>query len=333
MINRRAHFPRFQQWLWLVILTLPVVACDGNRSPDSANTTNRPASRIITLAPHLTELVYSAGAGDRLVGVVRYSDFPAAALELPRIGDAFRLDHEAIVGLDPDLILAWESGTPNEIVDRLEQLDHRVIAIGSGSLDGVAGSLRTIGRLAGTRQHAEAAATAFEVSLGEIRAATAGRTPVTVFYQVSAQPLFTISRRHVIGKAIELCGGRNLFGDLAELSPSISPETVIEAAPEVIIATRYSDDVSSANPLAVWRQWISIPAVRDGNLFLVDANLMTRPSVRMLDGVRELCAKISLAREKMASTPFSPTAARSVPLAGSVRGQRRTAGPTTGSDT
>jgi len=284
--------------LLLVVLSLLVSACGGDRSSDPPGTTNRPASRIITLAPHLTELVFSAGAGNRLVGVVEYSDFPAAALELPRIGDAFRLDHEAIVGLDPDLILAWESGTPPEVIDRLEQLGNRVVALDAGSLDEVADSIRMIGRLAGTERHAEAAATAFEVALNEIRAVVAGRAAVTVFYQVSAQPLFTISRRHVIGEAIELCGGRNVFGGLVELSPAISPEAVIDAAPEAIIGARYSADMSTPNPLAVWRQWTSIPAVRNGNLFLVDANLMTRPSVRILDGVRELCEKISVARTK-----------------------------------
>jgi len=284
--------------LLLVILSLLVSACGGDRSSDPPVTTDRPASRIITLSPHLTELVFSAGAGNWLVGVVEYSDFPAAALELPRIGDAFRLDHETIVGLDPDLILAWESGTPHEVIDRLEQLGYRVIALESRSLDGVADSLRTIGRLAGTERYAEAAATAFEVSLNEIRAVVTGRVAVTVFYQVSAQPLFTISRRHVIGEAIELCGGRNVFGGLVELSPAISPEAVIDAAPEVIIGARYSAGASTPNPLAVWRQWTSIPAVRNGNLFLVDANLMTRPSVRILDGVRELCEKISVARIK-----------------------------------
>ena len=284
-----------------VVLTLLVVACDSDRPPDSTDTTNRPASRIITLAPHLTELVFSAGAGNRLVGVVEYSDFPLAALELPRIGDAFRLDHEVIVGLDPDLVLAWKSGTPREAIDRLEQLGHRVVVLEAESLDEVANSLRAIGRLAGTERHAEAAATAFEGSLDKIRMATAGRESVTVFYQVSVQPLFTISRRHVIGEAIELCGGYNLFGELNELNPAISPEAVIDFAPEVIIATRYSDDVSTVNPFAVWQRWTSIPAVRDGNLFLVDANLMTRPSVRILDGVRELCAKISMARRKKVS--------------------------------
>lgn len=285
--------------LSVVLLLLAAAACVDAPSQDPAAGAEPPARRIITLSPHLAELVYSAGAGDRLVGVVEYSDFPDAALELPRVGDAFRLDHEAITGLDPDLILAWGSGTPEEVVDRLGRLGHRVVALEAGSLDEITDSLRAIGRLAGTQPRAEETATAFEESLDEIRVAAAGRAPVTVFYQVSAQPLFTISRHHVIGEAIELCGGENVFGGLVELSPSISPEAVIDAAPEAIIAARYTADESQAGKqLAFWRQWTSIPAVRNGNLFLVDANLVTRSSLRILDGVREMCSRIAAVRKK-----------------------------------
>ena len=279
--------------LSVVLFALMVAACGDNRPQDMPGIKDHQASRIITLAPHLTELVFTAGAGDRLVGVVEFSDFPPAALEFPRIGDAFRLDHEVIAELDPDLILAWVSGTPGEVIDRLEQLGHRVVAIETGSLDDVADSLRLIGKLAGTEHQAEAAAIAFERSLQDLRAAAADRKPVSVFYQVSSQPLFTITRRHVIGEVIELCGGRNVFGELDELSPSISPEAVIEAAPEVMIATYSPDDAALIDPFAVWRQWDSIPAVRAGHLFLVDANLMSRSSIRILDGVREMCAMIA----------------------------------------
>ena len=283
----------------LSALLIFITACSDDVPSVSADTTAAtigPATRIITLAPHLTELVYSAGAGNRLVGVVEYSDFPFAALKLPRIGDAFRVDYEAIAELDSDLILAWGSGTPREVVERLEQLGHRVVTLEAESLDRIADNLREIGRLAGTMQHAEVMATAFDSTLDEIRTTAAGRKTVTVFYQVSAQPLFTISHRHVIGEAIELCGGRNVFGELVELSPSVSPEAVIDAAPDVIIAGQFTDEDSMQNSLTVWWQWTSIPAVRDGNLFFVDANLLHRPSVRILDGVYELCARIATAR-------------------------------------
>ena len=295
---RHPMHPR--RWPLLVILALMLVGCGADRAQDPGDKTNQPVGRIITLAPHLTELVYSAGAGNRLIGAVEYSDFPAAAMELPRIGDAFRLDYEAIVELDPDLILAWESGTPIEVIERLEQLDFRVVALGAGSLNRVADNLRAIGQLTGTQQYANAAAEKYERSLHDIRQEAAGLAPVTVFYQVSARPVLTISSRHVIGEAIELCGGINVFAGLPELTPSVSPEAVIDAAPEAIIAGRFTDnDSSAADGLAAWRQCKSIPAVRKGNLYLVDANLIARSSVRVLGGVRELCAGLARAREQL----------------------------------
>jgi iron complex transport system substrate-binding protein len=296
----RADPVRPGRWPLLVILTLMLVGCGADQPPDPGDKTDRPVGRIITLAPHLTELMFTAGAGNRLVGVVEYSDFPAAALELPRIGDAFRLDYEVIVELEPDLILAWKSGTPGEVIERLEQLGFRVVALGTGSLTAVADNLRVIGQLTGTQEHADAVALDYEHALQEIRESAAGLFPLKVFYQVSPRPVLTISSRHVIGEAIELCGGINVFGDLPELTPSISPESVIDAAPEVIIAGRFrADDSSAADGLAAWRQWESIPAVRKGNLYLIDANLIARSSVRILDGVRELCAGIARAREQL----------------------------------
>jgi len=293
--------------LLLFLSVLLVAACGGERPPDRVAKTDRSVDRIITLAPHLAELVFSAGAGSHLIGVVEYSDFPATVLELPRVGDAFRLDYEAIIELAPDLILAWESGTPQEVIDRLAQLGFRVVSLETENLDGVAESLREIGQLVGNNQLAESAAAEFEHSLGELRAAAKGLTPVRIFYQVSAQPLFTISRQHVIGESIELCGGVNVFGGLDGISPAISPEAVIEAAPQAIIAARYTTDYSTATKqLDYWRQWASIPAVRDGHLFLVDANLMSRSSLRILDGIRELCTRIASARIETASGIASP---------------------------
>lgn len=289
----------FRRPLWFLLSVLLVVACEGDRSRVAADTSHPPAARIITLAPNLTELVFSAGAGSRLVGVVEYSDFPPAALKLPRIGDAFRLDQEAIAELDPDLILAWNSGTPREVIARLDRLGYRVVALDTGTFDGVADSLRLIGRLAGTEKSAVAAADAFENSLDSIRGQMAGRAPIRVFYQVSAHPLFTISRRHIIGEAIELCGGVNAFDELPGLSSPVSVEAVIDAVPEVIIAGRSAGEgTAGADSLALWREWTSIPAVREGNLFFVDADVLHRSSVRILDGVRELCGRISAAREK-----------------------------------
>ena len=283
-----------------VAAALALVACGEPRQ--QAKIAAVPAERIIALAPHLTELTFSAAAGAQLVGVVDYSDYPPAALDIPRIGDAFRLDYERMVELEPDLVLAWKSGTPLEVIDRLEQLGLRVVVLDTDDLAGIADALREIGRYTGHAQQAERSAAEFEEGLADLRAANAGRERVRLFYQVSAEPLFTISRQHVIGESIELCGGDNIFAGLTGPSPAIATEAVIDAAPEAIIASRYTASAATggSDPLAAWRRWQSIPAVRDDHLYTVDANLMTRPSLRILAGIRELCARIADARAQRA---------------------------------
>lgn len=285
-------------WLLPVIAVLVLTACSEPRPP--AQVAGAPAERIIALAPHLTELTFSAGGGAQLVGAVEYSDYPPAALDIPRVGDAFRLDYERMVELEPDLVLAWKSGTPLEVIERLEQLGLRVAVLDTDDLAGIAETLREIGRYTGHAQHAGHSAAEFEDGLAGLRAANAGKERISLFYQVSAEPLFTITRRHVIGESIELCGGDNIFAALQGPSPAIATEAVIDAAPEAIIASRYTvrSEEHDSEPLKFWRRWDSIPAVRDDNLYYVDANLMTRPSLRILDGIRELCARIAEARSK-----------------------------------
>ena len=285
-----------------LLLTLFMVAASGCEDisgsapePDAS----QPARRIITLAPHLTELVFAAGAGDRLVGVVEYSDYPPEAGALPRIGDAFRFDYEAITALRPDLLLAWQSGTPAAAIDRLGDLGYRVVALEPGRLNTIAEHLRLIGQLADSLPVATIAAEKYEQELESLRDRYRDATKMAVFYQISWQPLFTLNKRHVIGEAIEICGGRNVFADLTELSPSISLEAVLDRSPEVIIASQFdSRKDQGATELSGWSKWTNVPAVRDGNLFLLGADQMARPSTRILDGIRVLCQNLDTARQK-----------------------------------
>ena len=270
-------------------------------SPDAApDTAVGPAQRIITLAPHLTELVYSAGAGDRIVGVVEYSDFPLAALEQPRIGDAFRLDYETITELMPDLVLAWTSGTPQAVQERLRDMGLRVVPLYATSLDSVGRSLSRIGELTGTQSIADAAAAAFDARLQTLRTQHAADTTVAVFYQIASQPLFTITARHVINDAIEVCGGRNIFADIPGVSPAISLESVIAAEPDVIVAGKDAIPGGEAALRKQWGDWTSIPAVRNGLVVTVDADRMHRTTLRILDAVEQLCAHLDAARSSAA---------------------------------
>ncbi len=274
--------------VWLLALVAAVAGCGepATPPPDTSN-----GQRIVTLAPHLTELVFSAGAGDRLVGVVAYSDFPEAAQALPVIGDAFRIDPEQLAAVDPDLVLAWEGGNPDEALDQLETRGYRVIRLATESLFDVADNLEAIGRLTGTGDMAQRAAGDYRAALEKLAATHRGREPITVFYQVSPQPLYTVGGRHAISDMIRVCGGRNVFDDLGQLAPVVSLEAVIDRDPEVIIASNYGD------PLERWRGWPDLSAARNGNLYTVDAALVTRPGLRMLEGTRAVCRHLDEARQ------------------------------------
>jgi iron complex transport system substrate-binding protein len=276
-----------------ILACIAISAC-GAREDMPPAAAGEVAARIVTLSPHLTELVYSAGAGHKLVGVVEYSDYPPAALEKPRIGDAFRLDYEVLTELDPDLVIAWQSGTPVDVQDRLRGLGFRVVAVEIAELDAIPTQLVRIGELAGTPDPARSAADKFAQRLAELRRRYADAVLVDVFYQISAQPLFTITARHVIDDAIGICGGRNVFADVPGVSPAVSLEAVIAAKPEVIVA---GDDRADDTELRMqWAEWSSIPAVRDGRIYVVNADLMHRTTLRTLEAVEQLCAQLEVAR-------------------------------------
>lgn len=254
-----------------------------------------PARRIVTLAPHLAELVYAAGAGDRLVGTVAYSDEPAAARSVTRIGDAFRIDYEQLLALQPDLVLGWPSGNTARTLDRVRALGLRVVGLEPGSLDDIPAHLAAIGALAGTDAVAEPAASRLRDRLARLRQRYGGARPVPVFYQVSGEPLVTVTSAHFIGQALTLCGGANVFGDLPGLTPVVGREAVLATRPAVIFV---SEPATGSDPaaLAAWRRWTVLPAVAAGRVVPVDPSLMSVPGPRLVTGIERLCAVLEGAR-------------------------------------
>ncbi|WP_153146594.1 cobalamin-binding protein [Dechloromonas sp. H13] len=255
-----------------------------------------PAKRIITLAPHATELLYAAGAGDRLIGTVDYSDFPPAAKKIPRVGSYDRFDLEAISALKPDLIIAWETGNPAAQVDKLKALGLTVYVTQPNRMEDVAGQLEQLGRLAGTEATANAAAAQFRQRLETLRRSNAGKPKIRVFYQIWVTPLMTVGGPQIITSAIELCGGENVFGHLAQMAPTVSVEAVLATDPEAIVATGMGD----ARPewLNDWNKWTRMTAVKRGNLFHIHPDLMQRHTPRILDGAEKLCADLDVARSR-----------------------------------
>jgi iron complex transport system substrate-binding protein len=251
----------------------------------------QPARRIVTLAPHLAELAYAAGAGSVMVGVSAHSDYPHEAGALPVVADAAGIGFERLLDLHPDLVLAWGSGTSPQAMRRLGELGVAVVATEPARLEDIPRIIRLIGRLADTRPTAERAAQDFAARLGRLRAEYAGQRPVTVFYQLWADPLMTVSARHLISDVIDLCGGKNIFAGLPGLTPTVSREAVLVADPDVILAA------GAPQALEAWRGFRQARAVRAGALVAVSADLLQRASPRLLQGAAEVCRRLDAARQ------------------------------------
>ncbi|MGF6600096.1 iron complex transport system substrate-binding protein [Paraburkholderia sp. GAS448] len=259
-----------------------------------------PAQRVISLAPHVTEMLYAAGGGAKLVGAVTYSDYPPEAKQIPRVGDNKALDLERIVALKPDLIVVWRHGNAQRQLDRLRELHIPLFFSEPHRLDDVAVTLTKLGALLGTSQTADAAANAYRADIAQLRARYAARPPVSVFYQVWDQPLMTLNGEHMISDVIALCGGRNVFAKLEPLAPTVSTEAVLAANPEVIVtASRGATAPDTQLPqLDKWRAWPGLAAVAHNNLFAIDGDLISRPAPRIAQGAALLCRDLETARSR-----------------------------------
>ncbi len=285
--------------LVLTLLSLSAAAAAEIRLTDDAGRTvilQHPARRIISLTPHLTELLFAAGAGERIVGTVEFSNYPEAARRIAHIGDSAQLDLERIVALKPDLVLVWRDGSGQRQLEKLLQLGIPVFYNEPRRLPDIARTIEQLGRLAGTEAQALPAARAFAARLAELSRRYAGRAPVTLFFQIWAQPLLTVNGKHLISDAVRLCGGRNVFAGLAPLTPEVTTEAVLAADPEAIVGAGV--EAGEGGNLDAWKQWPRMRAVARGNLFLIDSDLISRNTPRILDGAEALCEQLDTVRAR-----------------------------------
>jgi iron complex transport system substrate-binding protein len=257
-------------------------------------TLDAPAQRIITLSPHLTELIYAAGAGGLLVSTVEYSEYPQAARQIPRVGDAFRLDIERILALDVDLVIAWDSGNPQKAMQQLRTLNVPVWSVEIREPVEIANVLEAMGDATGNTGPAGQKADAFRLRLNDLGRQYRQATPLDYFYQVGSKPLFTINAEHLISKGLSLCGGRNIFVDQPGLAFQVGHEAVIVADPDIMFAPHSGND---ADPLAAWRDWQSMKAVRQGALYLLPADSISQATPRFLDSLELACKLMHQSRE------------------------------------
>jgi iron complex transport system substrate-binding protein len=255
-----------------------------------------PAQRIVSLAPHATELLYAVGAGARIVGVLTGSDWPPEAATKPTVGDVHMLDLERIVALGPDLVVGWPYSAPAQIA-KLRLRGVPVFITNPKTIEGIAADLERLGALTGTPAIATERAREFRARLALLATRPRDARSVRVFYEIWNEPLFTIGGHHLISEALGVCGGENVFAALTLPAPQVSVEAVIKAKPDAIVAG--GDHEVRPQWLDQWKRWTTLPAVAQGNLFTVDANFLHRPGPRFLDGVAGLCAVLDTARTRL----------------------------------
>lgn len=253
------------------------------------------AKRIVSLAPHITELLFNAGATNQLVGTVSFSDYPQQAKSIQRIGSYNEFDLERIVALQPDLIIAWESGNTMTRIDQVRALGFPVFINEPRTFSDIEKSLRKLGALLGTEPAAKKAAEDFNVAIQQLMTKNKQKAAVSVFYQVWNEPLFTVNGKHLISKVIEACGGVNVFKGVPSLSPQISVEAVIQRNPDVIVAGM---NKGRTHWLDEWKKWRGIKAVKDGHLYPIDADLIVRHTPRILLGTEKMCEILEQVRDQ-----------------------------------
>jgi iron complex transport system substrate-binding protein len=258
-------------------------------------TLQKPALRVIAMAPHATELVYAAGGAERIVAAVDYSDYPEAAKLLPRVGSNRQVDMERVAALKPDLIVVWMHGSSERQIEQIRALGIPMYHSEPKKLAEIAESVERLGKLMGTEKAADIAAADLRKQLATLSARYAKRAPVRVFYQVWDKPLYTLNGGHIVSDALRLCGGENIYASMKVTAPVISYESVLGEDPEAIISTgeRSKED----GGVAVWKPYTSMTAVRRDNLFRIDGNLLNRAGPRMIAGAASLCEKLELARQ------------------------------------
>ncbi|MFC0134421.1 cobalamin-binding protein [Massilia eurypsychrophila] len=271
-------------------------AADISVHDDGGNlvTLKNPARRIVSLAPHVTELLYAAGGGDKIVGAVSYSDYPEAAKLLPRVGGNRQIDIERVIALQPDLIVVWMHGSAHRQIDMLRKLNVPIYQSEPKKLDDIAGNLLRLGRLMGTDRAAIGAAAEVREGFAALTQKYARRAPVRLFYQVWDKPLYTLSNGSIVSDAMRLCGGVNIFGDLAITAPVVSIEAVLQADPEAIFGT----SEKNYGGVNLWRPYAGMQAVKRDNLFTLNGELLNRAGPRMVAGTAALCEKLELARQR-----------------------------------
>ena len=302
MISRMLSLPATRIWLglsWWLYFVYPGVVAAEIRVLDDFNreiVLAAPASRTVSLAPHVTENLFSAGAGEKIVGVVEFSNYPPAAEKIASVGSYVQFNLETILTLEPDLVVAWRSGNNSDALDRIEKLGLPIYYSEPRTFEDIIENIEELTILAGTRETMDPMVSTVAQTIETARQTYANRQSIAVFYQVWPNPLMTLNGDHFLTRVLELCGARNLFADLPVIAPRVNIEAVIEANPEIIITGK----VDGVNPdMSIWDKWQIVDAVRNQHIIFINSDVMHRHTLRMLREIPVFCDQIDKVRQAL----------------------------------
>jgi iron complex transport system substrate-binding protein len=284
-------------WLLALISLCPlgVAAAAVVVHDDTGHAVTLPSTptRIISLAPGATEMLFAAGAGEHVIATVQYSDEPAAAKQVPRIGDVVAVDMERLVALRPEVAVVWPGGGNLAQIEEIGRLGIPLYRQQVNVLGDLPGSLRRLGALAGTSAIAEQAAHNIEARLANLSQAYGGGRHPSVLLQVWNHPIYTVGGTHLMSDALRLCGARNVFGDLRDLGPAVDVEAVVARNPDIIVAA--APPGGGPEWLADWRRFTTLRAVRTGNLITFEDQRLTRLGPSVVSATEALCKVLAAA--------------------------------------
>jgi iron complex transport system substrate-binding protein len=289
----------FKHHFFLALLTL-IFCCSSSAEiivkDDTQQTVilKKPAQRIVSLAPNITEILFFIGAGEAIVGADEYSNYPEEAKKILRVSNYAAANYELILALKPDVVIAWQTGNGSKIIDRLRQLGLKVFVIEPRKLKDIPLLFKRFGKITGQDKHAVKKALEFDNKLQQLVISHQNKPVVNVFYQIWNEPLITLNGKHIVSDVISLCGGHNVFSDALPLVPYVSSEAVVRANPDVIIAGGSNEELPSL--LTMWENWPAMKAVKNKHVYVIPPDLMQRHSMRIIQGAKRLCQYLNESR-------------------------------------
>ncbi|CAK4069459.1 vitamin B12 ABC transporter substrate-binding protein BtuF [Vibrio sp. 16] len=253
-----------------------------------------PVEKVISLAPHATELAYAAGLGDKLIAVSEHSDYPEQALKLEKVANYQGIKIERIIALQPDLIIAWPSGNPQKELEKLKQFGFNIYYSQTHSLSDIADNIERLSQYSASPSDGVKAAADFRQQLSNFKAKYQTTQPIRYFYQLSEQPIISVAQGKWPSEVFSFCGGENIFEHSAAPYPQVGVEQVLVQQPDVIFTSEHA--IKNGNMWAKWEKELS--AVRNDHVWSLESDWLNRPTPRTLRAIEQVCDYFEAVRQK-----------------------------------